>query len=208
MSCNGCRVLRKGCSDSCVLRSCLQWIPSPEAQGHATLFLSKFFGRSDLISLVTAVPDSQRPSLFQSLLFEACGRTVNPVSGAVGLLSTGNWHVCEAAVESVLSGGVPQPTGEAYGDDSLTASTCGEHSPRSVNLDVNFPVYDPNPNAKMNWPGKRRGKRSHLADSWAAKRVASLGSDVSEVINSGKGTGLGRGGHMGHQEVKLLNLFV
>ncbi|KAI4389511.1 hypothetical protein MLD38_001730 [Melastoma candidum] len=60
MSCNGCRVLRKGCSDSCVLRSCLQWIPSAEAQGHATLFLSKFFGRSDLFSLVAAVPDSQR----------------------------------------------------------------------------------------------------------------------------------------------------
>ncbi|KAI4321488.1 hypothetical protein MLD38_034860 [Melastoma candidum] len=207
MSCNGCRVLRKGCSDSCFLRSCLQWIPSPEAQGHATLFLSKFFGRRDLMSLVAAVPDSQRPSLFQSLLFEACGRMVNPVSGAVGLLSTGNWHVCEAAVELVLSGGIPQPTGEVSGDDLLSGSTCGEHSPRSVNLDVNFPVYDPNLNAKTSRPGKRRGKRSHLADGWASRRVASLGSEVSEVIDSGKGTGLGLG-HMGHQEVKLLNLFV
>lgn len=46
-------------------------------------------------------------ALFQSLLFEACGRTVNPVNGAVGLLSTGNWHLCQSAVETVLRGGVP-----------------------------------------------------------------------------------------------------
>lgn len=45
-------------------------------------------------------------ALFQSLLFEACGRTVNPVNGAVGLLWTGNWHVCQSAVETVLRGGV------------------------------------------------------------------------------------------------------
>ncbi|KAK1554448.1 hypothetical protein Q3G72_012336 [Acer saccharum] len=108
MSCNGCRVLRKGCSETCILRSCLQWMESPEAQGNATLFLAKFFGRSDLLSFISAVPETQRPALFQSLLFEACGRTVNPVDGAVGLLSTGNWHVCQAAVETVLGGGVLQ----------------------------------------------------------------------------------------------------
>nr|CAB3495521.1 unnamed protein product [Digitaria exilis] len=38
MSCNGCRVLRKGCSESCVLRPCLQWIDAADAQGHATVF--------------------------------------------------------------------------------------------------------------------------------------------------------------------------
>ncbi|KAE8704866.1 LOB domain-containing protein 38 [Hibiscus syriacus] len=135
MSCNGCRVLRKGCSESCILRPCLQWIDSPEAQGHATAFVSKFFGRAGLKSFISAVPESQRPgigaqlplhdvlfldfhlianshwfliyisALFQSLLFEACGRTVNPVNGAVGLLWTGNWRVCQAAVETVLRGG-------------------------------------------------------------------------------------------------------
>ncbi|KAL4355344.1 hypothetical protein GQ457_06G040440 [Hibiscus cannabinus] len=105
MSCNGCRVLRKGCSDSCVLRPCLQWIESAEAQGHATVFVAKFFGRAGLMSFISAVPQSQRPALFQSLLFEACGRTVNPVNGAVGLLWTGNWRVCQEAVETVLRGG-------------------------------------------------------------------------------------------------------
>lgn len=109
MSCNGCRVLRKGCSETCILRSCLRWIDSPESQGNATLFLAKFFGRSDLLSFISAVPENQRPALFQSLLFEACGRTVNPVSGAVGLLSSGNWHVCHTAVQTVLSGGVLRP---------------------------------------------------------------------------------------------------
>ncbi|XP_027091118.2 LOB domain-containing protein 38-like isoform X1 [Coffea arabica] len=109
MSCNGCRVLRRGCSDKCALRPCLGWIPTPQAQANATLFVSKFFGRSDLMSFITAVPDSKKPALFQSLLYEACGRTVNPVSGAVGLLSTGNWPVCEAAVETVLAGGTLRP---------------------------------------------------------------------------------------------------
>ncbi|KAG4913225.1 hypothetical protein JHK84_053683 [Glycine max] len=31
MSCNECRVLRKGCIESCILRLCLQWIDTHEA---------------------------------------------------------------------------------------------------------------------------------------------------------------------------------
>lgn len=54
-------------------------------------------------------------ALFQSLLFEACGRTVNPVSGAVGLLWSGNWHVCQAAVETVLAGGALRPFPDIFG---------------------------------------------------------------------------------------------
>ncbi|KAL9264895.1 LOB domain-containing protein [Drosera capensis] len=112
MSCNGCRILRKGCSETCVLRPCLQWIESAESQSHATVFLAKFFGRAGLINFISNVPSSHRPALFQSLLYEACGRTVNPVNGAVGLLSTGNWHVCQAAVDTVLRGGVLRPVPE------------------------------------------------------------------------------------------------
>ncbi|EMS48698.1 hypothetical protein TRIUR3_33679 [Triticum urartu] len=40
LSCNGCRVLRKGCSEDCSIRPCLQWIKSPEAQANATVFLA------------------------------------------------------------------------------------------------------------------------------------------------------------------------
>ncbi|XP_010503663.1 PREDICTED: LOB domain-containing protein 38 [Camelina sativa] len=112
MSCNGCRVLRKGCSENCILRPCIQWIESPEAQGHATVFVAKFFGRAGLMSFISAVPEPQCPALFQSLLYEACGRTVNPVNGAVGLLWTGNWNICQAAVETVLRGGSLKPIPE------------------------------------------------------------------------------------------------
>ncbi|KAG8474693.1 hypothetical protein CXB51_031212 [Gossypium anomalum] len=110
MSCNGCRVLRKGCSESCILRPCLQWIDSPEAQGHATIFVAKFFGRAG--SCPSSLPCQNlnvlvyiRTQLSLSLSYISCGRTVNPVNGAVGLLWTGNWHVCQAAVETVLRGG-------------------------------------------------------------------------------------------------------
>ncbi|KAH9615310.1 hypothetical protein KSS87_005993 [Heliosperma pusillum] len=82
------------------------------SKGHATVFVAKFFGRAGLMSFISNVPLNQRPALFQSLLYEACGRTVNPVSGAVGLLWTGNWHVCQAAVETVLRGGTLGPIPE------------------------------------------------------------------------------------------------
>ncbi|XP_008787166.1 LOB domain-containing protein 37 [Phoenix dactylifera] len=127
MSCNGCRVLRKGCSEACILRPCLQWIDSPEAQGHATVFVAKFFGRAGLMSFISAVPESQRPALFQSLLFEACGRTINPVNGAVGLLGGGNWHLCQVAVETVLRGGTLKPLPElaAAADHDDVAAVVG-----------------------------------------------------------------------------------
>ncbi|CAH9125381.1 unnamed protein product [Cuscuta epithymum] len=109
MSCNGCKVLRRGCGPNCILRPCLDELDSAQAQANATLFVSKFFGRADLMSFISSVPVHRRPALFRSLLYEACGRTVNPVGGAVGLLSTGNWHLCVQAVETVLAGGALQP---------------------------------------------------------------------------------------------------
>jgi hypothetical protein len=105
LSCNGCRVLRKGCSDACTIRPCLQWIKSPDAQANATVFLAKFYGRAGLLNLIAAAPtDALRPAVFRSLLYEACGRIVNPVYGPVGLLWSGTWHMCQAAVEAVLKG--------------------------------------------------------------------------------------------------------
>lgn len=61
MSCNGCRILRKGCSDDCMLRQCLQGIDDPQAQANATVFVAKFFGRAGLISFISSVPVHQRP---------------------------------------------------------------------------------------------------------------------------------------------------
>lgn len=54
-------------------------------------------------------------ALFQWLLFEAVGRAINPVSGAVGLLWTGNWNLCQSAVQTVLQGGTLQPLPEFSG---------------------------------------------------------------------------------------------
>uniref|UniRef100_A0A7I4CYH3 LOB domain-containing protein n=1 Tax=Physcomitrium patens TaxID=3218 RepID=A0A7I4CYH3_PHYPA len=96
MSCNGCRVLRKGCSETCILRPCLQWIENMEAKGYATVFVAKFFGRAGLMGFISAMPEHQ---------LMACGRTMNPMFVAVGLLWSGNWHVCQAAVNTVLKGG-------------------------------------------------------------------------------------------------------
>ncbi|ONL99074.1 LOB domain-containing protein 38 [Zea mays] len=81
MSCNGCRVLRKGCSEACVLRPCLQWIDAAEAQGHATVFVAKFFGRAGLLSFISAVPDAQRPGLLWSM---APPRSPVPVAAVRG----------------------------------------------------------------------------------------------------------------------------
>lgn len=104
MSCNGCRVLRKGCSDDCSIRPCLQWIKSPESQANATVFLAKFYGRAGLMNLINAGPEHLRPGIFRSLLYEACGRIVNPIYGSVGLLWSGRWQLCQNAVEAVLNG--------------------------------------------------------------------------------------------------------
>ncbi|KAL5553172.1 hypothetical protein UlMin_040573 [Ulmus minor] len=112
-SCNGCRVLRKGCTDNCVIRPCLQWIRSTDSQAHATLFLAKFYGRAGLLNLINAGPQHLRPAIFKSLLYEACGRILNPIYGSVGLLWNNEWDKCEAAVDSVLSG-LPIIAGDAH----------------------------------------------------------------------------------------------
>ena len=43
-------------------------------------------------------------AIFKSLLYEACGRIVNPIYGSTGLLWSGSWQLCQAAVEAVLKG--------------------------------------------------------------------------------------------------------
>lgn len=64
MSCNGCRILRKGCSDDCIIRPCLQWIPSSDSQANATIFLAKFYGRAGLFNLITAAAHHLRPGIY------------------------------------------------------------------------------------------------------------------------------------------------
>ncbi|KAJ0025680.1 hypothetical protein Pint_08658 [Pistacia integerrima] len=216
MSCNGCRVLRKGCSETCILRSCLQWMDSPEAQGNATLFLAKFFGRSDLLSFIAAVPETQRPALFQSLLFEACGRTINPVDGAVGLLSSGNWHLCQAAVETVLAGGTLRPIS---GHNGVLKANCTDESSGSYYVD-GFMVKSLHPQSrpliihdrreqnrksdldlslkpKFGGSGVKRGR----GRGWQSAHAMSFYSEESEMTSLQSEV-------TEREERKLLNLFV
>lgn len=162
MSCNGCRILRKGCSETCILRPSLQWIDTAEAQAHATFFVAKFFGRAALMSFISAVPENQRPALFQSLLFEAAGRTVSPVSGATGLLSTGNWHVCQAAVATVLRGGALKPIPPEH-DDAFDCSQKRRRFPDVVqvgDLDLSLTAGFPAMKEKTSPEKQRRGSPS------------------------------------------------
>ncbi|RZC61138.1 hypothetical protein C5167_022879 [Papaver somniferum] len=136
MSCNGCRVLRKGCSENCSIRPCLQWIKSPESQANATVFLAKFYGRAGLMNLINSGPEHLRPAIFRSLLYEACGRIVNPIYGSVGLLWSGSWQLCQAAVEAVLKGApIMQIPSEAAVSPSLPFK--GAYDIRHVSKDDN-----------------------------------------------------------------------
>ncbi|CAI9111294.1 OLC1v1011482C1 [Oldenlandia corymbosa var. corymbosa] len=194
MSCNGCRVLRKGCSETCILRPCLQWIETPEAQGHATVFVAKFFGRAGLMSFISAVPENQRPALFQSLLFEAAGRTVNPVSGAVGLLWSGNWQVCQVAVETVLRGGTLRaiPNLLSGSSDPDDASEC---TTEMFKLQQDFagpanPGVGRSPNSKMM---KRRRLSSSPDDQAKVMQLADLDLSLTPGFLQGGLTGRARG---------------
>ncbi|GLU13462.1 hypothetical protein SLE2022_300980 [Rubroshorea leprosula] len=234
MSCNGCRVLRKGCSESCILRPCLQWIESAEAQGHATVFVAKFFGRAGLMSFISAVPESQRPALFQSLLFEACGRTVNPVNGAVGLLWTGNWHVCQAAMETVLRGGTLRPIPEfmapAAAPDEASEATCKDILKLQETTNLNSNCRFTNSRSKVSPKRKRAEDQFNkppssdldlcLTPTFTGKRVPdrrrpatpSMNSEeesgITTCFDSGLGDQYGRGNGGGAAGKLLLNLFV
>ncbi|KAE8668238.1 LOB domain-containing protein 42 [Hibiscus syriacus] len=121
-SCDGCRVLRKGCSESCSIRPCLQWIHSSDSQANATLFLAKFYGRAGLLNLIEAGP--QELQLLSSI--------VNPVYGSIGMLCSGSWVECQAAVEAVLRpddnpnfGGSKEDHDSILSKKSLSSSNVG-----------------------------------------------------------------------------------
>lgn len=136
MSCNGCRVLRKGCSEDCSIRPCLEWIKCPQSQANATLFLAKFYGRAGLINLINSGSENLRPAIFRSLLYEACGRIVNPIYGSVGLLWSGSWHLCQAAVEAVLKGEPITPI-DSEADENERSPPFKAYDIRHVSKDEN-----------------------------------------------------------------------
>lgn len=99
--------------------------------------------------------------MFQSLLYEACGRTVNPVNGAVGLLGTGNWHVCQAAVETVLRGGTLRPMPELL--NGVSTPDSDEASEAEVTCTDMFKVRDPNSSSRSKAPKRKRPEEAAKA---------------------------------------------
>lgn len=136
------------------------------------------------------------------------------MNGAVGLLWTGNWHVCQSAAETVLRGGVlrPLPEFEAgsmeANDNSLYASfdlnkrlkTSDGHHESSSGVELGLAAAAPV--ARMT-AGGRANRRNEK------KRSATPPSDESETttLESGyynqESQQLNRQGH----ETKLLQLF-
>lgn len=66
---------------------------------------------------------------------------MNPVNGAIGMLWTGNWNICQAAVETVLRGGslrpIPELGGGFAGFPSPTSEEASEICTEMLNLQQN-----------------------------------------------------------------------
>ncbi|KAJ8768922.1 hypothetical protein K2173_023917 [Erythroxylum novogranatense] len=218
MSCNGCRVLRKGCSEDCMLRHCLEGIDNPQAQANATVFVTKFFGRAGLMSFISSVPRNQRPSLFHSLFFEAVGRAVNPTAGVVGLLWSGNWHQCQTAVTNVLRGGTIefQPLesdAKTLGPDLASFSQCTRFTPRGLNVGSGSSRSGLKSTLKRNRSDEDDVAKRGLNDLDISliirqeKGLAETPSEESETTTFASEVGCDNGGFQGG-ESQLLRLFI
>ncbi|KAG8373727.1 hypothetical protein BUALT_Bualt11G0054900 [Buddleja alternifolia] len=176
MSCNGCRVLRKGCSENCSIRPCLEWIKSPASQANATVFLAKFYGRAGLMNLINAGPQHLRPAIFRSMLYEACGRIVNPIYGSVGLMWSGSWQLCQDAVEAVLKGA---PITQMPNDDTKTGP------PLKASCDIRHVNNSSGSNDLHRVRTRCRFKRSGAKSKRSQDRVGSAEeTSYGEVIRS------------------------
>lgn len=120
---------------------------------------------------------------------------MNPVSGAVGLLSTGNWQICQAAVETVLSGGVPRPVTIGIpppsSDEGAEAFAWGGVSKQKPVMHGAFGCL----------VGDSGGEIVNCMEN-----TASLGSGISE-LSPEVGDGGDGAQQVGNKKPKLLNLF-
>lgn len=117
-------------------------------------------------------------ALFQSLLFEACGRTVNPVNGAVGLLWTGNWHVCQAAVETVLRGGMLRSLPELTTLDAPPVAADEASEAEDAGTDVILRIRDPNQNFRL-----ANSRSNNKVYAGGKRRRSEEGVNIPAAIN-------------------------
>lgn len=114
-------------------------------------------------------------AIFRSLLYEACGRILNPIYGSVGLLWSGSWQRCQVAVEAVLKGAPITPI------TSETAVT--ERGPPLKAYDIRHVSKDENSTAASN-DGKRVKTRSRFKPK-KAKKGAEVGPAEPEEPRDG-----------------------
>lgn len=129
---------------------------------------------------------------------------MNPVNGAVGLLSTGNWHICQAAVETVLRGGALRP----ITDLESSSSECTDifklrDSSSTSRLRVEKRRRPYEPEMKMPDPSLTLSQAFPANKVITEKRRSETPSRISEesVTTSCYESGNGL------REIKLLNLF-
>lgn len=119
---------------------------------------------------------------------------MNPVTGAVGLLWSGNWHVCQSAVKTVLQGGSLQPLPEFSGGISFPdfeeVSECGGKRKRFGVEVEKYGEIDFGLCLNIEDAEKRRRWASPISEE---SDTTTLRSDSSRDVGS---------------EVKLLRLFV
>ena len=149
---------------------------------------------------------------------------MNPVNGAVGLLSSGNWHICQAAVETVLQGGAIRPIPGILA--GVGTPSCDESSDRfyanSCNFQSRYTQSKPLTTTTMmmmenqsastasdlslslttKFGGGRRGTGRRYEEEKKRAKTVSLYSEESEI------TTFESNGNEGSKERKILNLFV
>lgn len=91
------------------------------------------------------------------------------MNGAVGLLWTGSWHVCQAAVETVLRGGslraMPELLEGGGGGASLRASD--EASEAGDTCADAWKLHDPNPGSRFSTSRSRVSPKRNRLDAAA-----------------------------------------
>lgn len=128
------------------------------------LFIFKIFfaNSSNLVAILRNLVFTTHAAIFRSLLYEACGRIVNPIYGSVGLMWSGSWHLCHGAVEAVLRGApVTQMATEAA--EAKNGPPLKAYDIRHVNKDNKFSGSSDLRRVRNRCRFKRTGKRARAS---------------------------------------------
>lgn len=139
-------------------------------------------------------------------MYEACGRIVDPISGSVGLLCSGKWEQCQAAVDGVLKGKPITPDPSSSSSSSSSNNNAPAAAPLTLNVqsrplkiyDIRHVSKDPSTascsdktktRAKRSWNRRPRAPvagRVSIQDqsSWLQSQVITRSEDDYESIFS------------------------